>query len=76
MQLQEVYLSLATADEEGQPKKFLIDGKALLYGYYPAQRPIDIPILGLQEPGFYYVEIGATLQSGGAHTLDLFFYHP
>ena len=76
MQLQEVYLSLAAVDEEGQPKKYLMDGEPLLYGYYPAQRAIDIPILGLPEPGIYYVEIGATLQSGGAHTLDLFFYHP
>lgn len=76
VQLQEVYMSLATVDQKGQPEKFLIDGEPLLYGYYPAQRAIDIPILGLQEPGIYYVEIGATLQGGGAHTLDLFFYRP
>jgi hypothetical protein len=76
VQLQEVYLSLATVDDEGQPKEFLVDGKPLLYGYYPAQRAIDIPIFELQESGIYYVEIGATLQSGKSYALDLFFYRP
>jgi hypothetical protein len=76
VQLQEVYLSLATVDEEGQPKEFIVDGKPLLYGYYPAQRAIKIPIFGLQESGIHYVEIGATLQNGGSHALNLFFFRP
>ena len=76
VEFQEVFLSIATVDNMGQPKKYLLDGEPLRYGYYPAQRAIDIPISGLEEPGIYYIEIGATLSSGGAHTLDLLFYHP
>lgn len=54
---------------------FLRDGEALEYGYYPAERDITIPITGLEIPGVYYLEIGATLKGGGVTTVELWFYH-
>lgn len=76
-ELTEVYVSLATVDSKGSPAEFLWDGKALAYGYYPPERGIVFDILKteLQRPGVYYLEIGATLRSGGVFTLEQRFYH-
>ncbi|MDY0091481.1 MAG: hypothetical protein RBT80_02155 [Candidatus Vecturithrix sp.] len=76
-ELTEVYVSLATVDSQGSPVEFLWDGKALAYGYYPSERGIAFDILKteLQRPGAYYLEIGATLRSGGVFTLEQRFYH-
>lgn len=76
-ELTEVYVSLATVDSQGSPVEFLWDGKALAYGYYPPERGIAFDILKteLQRPGVYYLEIGATLRSGGVFTLEQRFYH-
>jgi hypothetical protein len=75
-ELTEVFVSLAPIGVDGEPASFLADGKALEYGYYPADRPIAIPIRTLQEPGVYYLEVGATLEDGGSATVELWFYHP
>jgi hypothetical protein len=76
VELSEVYLSLATVGKDGNPETFLRDGEALGYNYYPADRRIDIPISGLQKPGLHYVEIGATLKTGGSATIEFWLYHP
>jgi len=76
VELSEVYLSLATVGKDGIPETFLRDGEALAYNYYPADRRIDIPISGLNKPGLYYVEIGATLKTGGSTNLEFWLYHP
>jgi hypothetical protein len=74
-ELTEVYLSLATVGADGKPVSYLRDGEPLKYGYYPAERRIDIPLaLGL--PGLYFVQIGAELKTGGTTTLDFLMYHP
>jgi hypothetical protein len=75
-ELSEVYVSLATVGRDGHPQSFLRDGIALGYNYYPADRRIDIPISDLKTPGLYYVEIGATLKTGGSATVEFWFYHP
>jgi hypothetical protein len=75
VQLQEVFVTLAPVSPTGQPSNFIKNGEKLGYGFYPAERPIDIPITGLKTPGTYYLQIGATLKAGGSSTLELWFYH-
>jgi hypothetical protein len=75
VELAEIFISLASTRSDGQPEKFIKDGEKLGYGYYPAERAIEIPISGLTRAGLYYLEIGATLRSGGVSTVELWFYH-
>jgi len=75
VELKEVFISLAPLGTDGRPGKFIKNGDELKYGYYPAERSIQIPISGLQIAGVYYLEIGATLRNGGSSTLQIFFYH-
>ena len=74
-ELTEVYISLASVGADGRPGAFRPDGKALGYGYYPAGRGVTISIPNLEEPGIYYLEIGAVLKGGGATTAEVWFYH-
>jgi hypothetical protein len=74
VELNEVFLTLATLGADGQPKTFLKEGEKLGYGYYPAERSLEIPIAGLKNAGVYYVQIGATLRGGGTSTIELWFY--
>jgi hypothetical protein len=76
VQVTEVYVSLATVGEHGQPKDFFQESRPLQRGPYPAQRAIDIPLSDLPGTGFLYVEIGTTLQDGRSTTIDLLLYHP
>jgi hypothetical protein len=76
VELTEIFISLAPIGASGRPKTFMRDGEELGYGYYPAERGLEIPISGLKEPGIYYMEIGAKLRSGGTSTAQLWFYHP
>lgn len=74
VELTEVFVTLAAAGADGQPKAFLKDGEKLGYGYYPADRALEIPISGLKSPGVYYMQIGATMRGGGTSTIALWFY--
>ncbi len=74
-ELEEVYLSLAAVDSTGNPTTFEIDGEALGYGYYPANRPIRINIRRPETTGIHQIEIGALLRGGGAVATTLLFYH-
>jgi len=74
-ELREVFVSFATIDSIGQPDVFLKDGEPLKYGFYPAGRGIVIPIKKPDRSGIYYIEVGATLRSGGSASLRLYFYH-
>lgn len=74
MEMREVFLTL-TGPSGSRPAK-IKDGEAVGYGYYPADRPIEIAVSGLQGRGFYHLEIGATLRTGGASAIDFWFYHP
>jgi hypothetical protein len=75
-ELTEVFVSLTPLAADGSLGLFLMDNKALKYGYYPAGRGIKIPICNFEKPGVYYLEIGATLSGGGTDTVELFFYYP
>ena len=74
-ELQEVFVSIATIKSDGSPARFVQDGKALGYGFYPAQRAITFDIPKPEKSGIYYLEIGATLSSGGVVTIEHWFYH-
>lgn len=76
VELSEVYISMALTGPDGQPRPFIKDGEKLGFGYYPAERGIEIPVTGLKGKGTYYMEIGATLRSGGTSTIELWFYKP
>ena len=73
--LNEVFISLAKVRKDGKFGKFIKESEALGYGFYPAKRGIAFELSDLKEPGIYYVEIGATLRSGGTTAFELYFYH-
>jgi len=75
VQLDEVFISLAPVEADGRQSTFLISDKKLGRGYYPAGRSVRIPIEKPAQPGFYYLEIGAPLTSGGSSALRAWFYH-
>jgi hypothetical protein len=76
IELSEVLITLASVGADGSPLVFLKEGEALKYGYYPAERGIEIPISGLQASGIYYLEIGTTQRGGGTSVIELWFFHP
>jgi hypothetical protein len=74
MELKEVFLTLT--GPSGKTAVKIKDGEPVGYGYYPAERTVEIPIRGLKNSGFYHLEIGATLRSGGVVATEFWFYHP
>lgn len=73
--LQEIFVSIASADANGSPLAFVVDSEPLQIGYYPAHRPLQIPLEGFTLPGLYYVELGAVLRGGGSSTFSFLVYH-
>lgn len=76
VELTEVYISLALVGTDGRLMPGIKNGEKLNYGYYPAERSIEIPISGLKAKGTYYIEINANLRGGGSSTVELWFYNP
>jgi hypothetical protein len=74
-ELKEVYISMAPVEPDGSNGKFIMEGKKLGYGYYPAERAIEIPVSGMKETGIYYFEISAEKKNGGTSTQEIWFYH-
>ena len=74
-ELKEVYISMAPVEPDGSNGKFIIDAKKLEYGYYPAERAIEIPVSEMKETGIYYMEISAEKKNGGTATQEIWFYH-
>jgi hypothetical protein len=75
VELSEVYVSLAPAKKDGKPGAMIQDGKALGHRYYPADRSIKVPIPAPDSTGIFYLEIAASLRSGGSATLPMWFYN-
>jgi hypothetical protein len=75
VELDEVFVSLATAGADGRPQSFLRDGEPLKYGYYPAERAVEIPITGLPAPGIFYLEVGGRSRTGETSSLELWLHH-
>ena len=76
VQLSEIYITLASIGQDGNPKQFLRKEEAIGYGYYPAERAVEIPIVAPPEKGIYYILMGAKLKSGGTKTIEFWFYNP
>ena len=73
--LSEVYVTVATTAADGRPARHLQRDEKLGYGFYPAARPIDVPLPALAERGVYFVRIAATREGGGGATRTLLLYH-
>jgi hypothetical protein len=73
VQLDEVFVTIAAV--KGGKEAILKNGEPLGYGYYPAERAIDVTIAPPAETGIYRLEIGAVHKGGGASTAELWFYH-
>jgi hypothetical protein len=72
VELREVFLTLASF--HAGKATILKNAVPLGYGYYPADRAVEIPISRVPANGLYHLEIGATLRTGGASTAELWFY--
>jgi hypothetical protein len=76
VELSEVFVSLAPVDRDGRVGTYIKKDEPLKYSYYPADRPITIPLPPLGEPGIYNLEIKATRRAGGgASAPPLWFSH-
>lgn len=74
-ELAEVYTTLERLDPRTSEKTIAYEKRPLKYGFYPAERPVTIPVEGLGEPGYYLFTIAATLKYGGSATTEICFYH-
>jgi hypothetical protein len=75
-ELSEVFVTLATAGADGKPVTYLQRDEDLAYGFYPAERAVDIRLKPLTARGIYYVLIAATLKGGGSATSEFLLFHP
>jgi hypothetical protein len=75
VQLTEMYITLASVGTDGNPDQFLKTEEVLGYGYYPAERAVEILIATPKNKGLYYVKIGAKLKSGGTKAIEFWFYN-
>ncbi|MCP4548470.1 MAG: hypothetical protein GY835_18590 [bacterium] len=62
IELEELYLSLWRLTEDSQ--QVIVKARALEYGYYPADRPIDIPLPDLSGEGLFRVDLGGETRTG------------
>jgi len=76
VELSDVFITLATAGPDGKPVKYLQRDENLAYGFYPAERAIDIRLKPLTARGIYYVGIAATRKRGGSLTSTFLLFHP
>jgi hypothetical protein len=75
VKLEEVFVSLASLNADGNPVNWILKDKPLGYEFYPAERPIDVPVTELSAPGIYYLSLSAKLASGGSTALARWIYH-
>ncbi len=75
VELSEIYISIRSLTKDGKTGNYIKKGQKLGYGYYPADRTIDIPIPGLSANGIYCMDIGAVLRTGRTSTIEVFFYN-
>ena len=76
VELKDVYVTLALAGPDGRPKTYLQRDENIAYGFYPAERAIEIPLKAVSTAGTYIVRLAATLPRGGSATQTIMFYHP
>ena len=76
VELSDVFITLATVGADGKPVSYLQRDENLAYGFYPAERAIDIRLKPLEARGIYYVGIAATLKRGGSATSSFLLFNP
>jgi hypothetical protein len=69
VELTEVYLTIAALEDDGRPRRSIVQGDSLGYGFYPAGRAVHVKLRQLRDPGLYYVELAAALAPGGFYTV-------
>jgi hypothetical protein len=74
-ELKDVFVTVALLGSDGKPKTYVQRDENIAYGFYPAERGIEIPLKALTARGTYLVRIGATLASGGSATEQFTLYH-
>ena len=71
VELEEVYVTLAALNADGEVRDYLMDEKALEFGFYPAERVFDVPLPDDLQLGIYRLLITASLaDSGGTATAE------
>jgi hypothetical protein len=73
IELTEVFVSVSRMDADGRATEWLRDEEPLGFGYYPADRPIEITIARPAGPGLYRVQLGARIRAGGSLSTELWF---
>jgi hypothetical protein len=76
IELSEVYVTLATTRPNGDALRYLQRDKPLGYGFYPAERAIDVRLAPLVARGIYLVRIAGTLKEDGSVTSTCLLFHP
>jgi hypothetical protein len=74
-ELKDVFVTVALLGADGKPKTYVQRDENIAYGFYPAERGIDITLKALTTRGAYLVRVGATLASGGSATEQFTLYH-
>lgn len=75
-ELTEVFITLAPVDAAGSIQTAVRNGTPLGYGFYPAERPVEVPLPELAKSGIYYLEIAARIASGGDTSKAILIYGP
>jgi hypothetical protein len=73
--LTEVYVTVASTNADGTPARYFQRDEKLGYGFYPAERAIDVRLPPLAERGVYFVGISATREASGGATRNFLLYH-
>jgi hypothetical protein len=74
-ELKDVFVTVALLGPDGKPKTYVQHDENIAFGFYPAERGVEIPLKALTTRGAYLVRIGATLASGGSATEQFTLYH-
>ena len=74
-ELKDVFVTVALLGPDGKPKTYIQRDENIAYGFYPAERGIEIRLTALTTRGLYLVRVGATLVSGGSATEQFTLYH-
>jgi hypothetical protein len=73
--LQKLFMSLTALRPDGSPEHSIFTGESVRDGYWPAHVPLKVSLPVLKRAGLYYLELGATLNSGGSAATEMWFYH-
>ncbi len=75
--LGEVFVTVDEIGGDGGVRHAVMHDQPLQYGYYPAERGVEIrlPLRSLGERGLVRVRIAAQLEAGGTSTIDAWLFH-